>query len=387
MFVQLAVTITRKPALESNDTASQIREAVHKEGFDLCGIAPAITSSGFHQLIDWIDAGYAAGMDYFTNRRDAYQHPSGVLEGAKSIVVMSFPYPSASENLVSAGNGKIARYAWPGDDYHDVIHPKLKRICRFIKSVVPESNCRGVVDTAPIMEREIAELAGLGWRGKNTLLLNKKRGSYFLLACVLVDVELPVDKPHSTDHCGTCTACLDACPTDAFPKPGVLDASRCISYLTIEHRDPIDADLRPKMGDWFFGCDVCQEVCPWNQKPSRSPMVESSDLANLDLRELFQLDEDQFRTRFRKTPLWRTRRRGVLRNAAIVLGNQGAAESLAYLAIGLADEDSLVRGASAWAVGQIGGDDASSILAARGLIETDDGVIVEIQQARIVLGR
>ncbi|KAA1258904.1 Epoxyqueuosine reductase [Rubripirellula obstinata] len=373
--------------MDPNDAASLIREAVYQEGFDLCGIAPAVTSSGYHQLVQWIDAGYAAGMNYFAERRDAYQHPSGVLAGAKSIVVMSFPYPSESENSVSAGHGKIARYAWPGDDYHDVIHPKLKRICRLIKSSFPESNCRGVVDTAPIMEREIAELAGLGWRGKNTLLLNKKRGSYFLLACVLVDIELPADQPHPSDHCGTCTACLDACPTDAFPKPGVLDASRCISYLTIEHRDSIDVELRPKMADWFFGCDVCQEVCPWNRKPSRSPMVKANELATIDLHELFQLDDEQFRERFRKTPLWRTRRRGVLRNAAIVLGNQGSSESLSHLKIGLADEDPLVRGTSAWAIGKIGGDQASSILTTRLSIESDAEVIQEIQQASSALGR
>ncbi len=344
-------------------------------------------SSGYHQLLDWIDAGYAAGMNYFAERLDAYQHPSGVLAGAKSIVVMSFPYPSASENVVVAGHGKIARYAWPGDDYHDVIHPKLKRICRLIKSSFPGSNCRGVVDTAPIMEREIAELAGLGWRGKNTLLLNKKCGSYFLLACVLVDIELPIDQPHATDHCGTCTACLDACPTDAFPKPGVLNASRCISYLTIEHRGPIQTDLRDKMGDWFFGCDICQEVCPWNRKPSRSPKVETKKLPSIELCELFQLNDDQFRERFRKTPLWRTRRRGVLRNAAIVLGNQGSHESIPHLAIGMVDEEALVRGASAWAIGQIGGDQASLILEARLAHEANQEVVREIHQARLSLGR
>ena len=373
--------------MESSKAVSLIRDAVHDEGFDLCGFAAATTSVGFPKLVEWIDAGYAAGMHYFAQRRDAYQHPSGVLAGAKSIVAMTFPYPSASENSVGVGKGKIARYAWPGDDYHDIIHPKLKRLCRQIKQALPESNCRGVVDTAPIMEREIAELAGLGWRGKNTLLLNKQRGSYFLLACILVDVELPADQPHLTDHCGTCTACLDACPTDAFPLPGVLDASRCISYLTIEHRGPIEVSLRSKMEDWFFGCDVCQEVCPWNRKPSRSPMVQSNDLASIDLGELFHLDDDQFRDRFRRTPLWRTRRRGVLRNAAIVLGNQAASESLRPLTVGLSDADPLVRGASAWAIGQIGGKDAASILTARSLIETDKEVIEEIRQASVASGR
>ncbi len=231
------------------------------------------------------------------------------------------------------------------------------------------------------MEREVAELAGLGWRGKNTLLLNKFLGSYFFLACVLTDIELPHDSPHESSHCGTCTACLDACPTDAFPQPGVLDATRCISYLTIEHRASIPMDLREGIGDWLFGCDVCQEVCPWNRKASRDAVRPTKPLDKLNLADLFSLGDDDFRQRFRKTPLWRTRRRGILRNAAIVLGNQADAAGLPALRLGLNDHEPIVRGACAWALGRIGASASIEALQARDAVETDQEVCREIKAA------
>ena len=339
-----------------------IREQAVEEGFQLFGIAPAIQLPGYPSLVDWIESGYAGGMEYFANRQAAYQHPAGVLEGAKSVIVMTLPYAAANHAEVPSGSGRVARYVWTGDDYHDTIHPKLKRICRLLKETLPGSNARGVVDTAPLLEREIASLAGLGWTGKNTLLLNKQHGSYFFLACVLTDQELPHGEPHATSHCGSCTACLDACPTEAFPQPGVLDATRCISYLTIEHREAIPVELRPGIGDWMFGCDVCQEVCPWNRKPARVAQRPSSALDSIELTSLFQISDDEFRARFRKTPLWRTRRRGVLRNAAIVLGNQRCESSVPALVDGLRDKESIVRGASAWALGRIGNDAAIAAL-------------------------
>ena len=194
-----------------------------------------------------------------------------------------------------------------------------------LRDRVPEARVRGVVDTAPLLEREFAQLAGLGWVGKNTLLINRHEGSWFFLAALLTDIELVYDASQETDHCGICRACLDACPTAAFPRPYVLDASRCISYLTIELRDAVPDELRPGIGEWVFGCDICQDVCPWN---SRSPVSQHAeflpvgDRNPIDLIGLFDLDEAAFRERFRHTPLWRPRRRGILRNAAIVLGNR-----------------------------------------------------------------
>ncbi|MGI9473768.1 MAG: tRNA epoxyqueuosine(34) reductase QueG [Rubripirellula sp.] len=351
------------------------------EGFQLFGIAPAISLPGFPKLVKWIESGYAGGMDYLANRQPAYQHPSGVLQGARSIIVLTYPYATADHAAPEQGRGKVARYVWSGDDYHDTIHPKLKRLCRDLQEALPESNARGVVDTAPLLEREVASLAGLGWTGKNTLLLNKEHGSYFFLACVLTDQELPYDNPHSTSHCGTCTACLDACPTDAFPQPGVLDATRCISYLTIEHRDPIPIELRDGIGDWLFGCDVCQEVCPWNRKPSRTASKPTTPLDAIELTALFTLNDDDFRQQFRKTPLWRTRRRGILRNAAIVLGNQRSVSSVTALVVGLNDTESIVRGASAWALGRIGSKAAITALQRRRTCESEEDVRQEIDLA------
>ena len=372
-----------------------LRQAATDAGFSQFGITPAVPITGYSDLVDWIDSGYAGEMGYFANRQQAYKHPDGVLEGTKSIIALAYPYDAAEAAPCVNGMGRIAKYLWSGVDYHDIIHPKLKQLCKIITQQSPESKARGVVDTAPLMEREIAQQAGLGWQGKNTLLLNKHQGSYFFLACILCNTELPCDETHQTQHCGTCRACLDACPTDAFPSPGVLDASRCISYLTIEHRSPIPASLREGIGHWLFGCDICQEVCPWNRKPTRNAnrqheqAVHKAEVAEanplrfdqLDLDSLFDLNDEQFRQRFRKTPLWRARRRGVLRNAAIVLGNQKHRSSVPALRRGLEDSEALVRGAAAWALGCIGDESAGPKLASCLDREQDPQVADEIALA------
>ena len=352
----------------TNSLPEPTLEAIKAAGFVLLGIAPAVSTSGYDRLLEWIELGYAGDMDYIAKRKDAYRHPNGVLNGVKSIVCMALPYRSDMMHPVDARNateiesgkprGRLARYVWSGEDYHDVIHHRLKPVKRALSDDFPGANVRIVVDTAPLLEREFASLAGLGWQGKNTLLLNKTWGSYFFLASLLIDVDLEAATPFSSDHCGTCTACLDACPTDAFVEAGVLDARKCISYLTIEHRDAIPYELREGIGDWMFGCDVCQEVCPWNHKRSRHELPTddfSGSWDSLDLCELFELDDHAFRKQFRKTPLWRSRRRGILRNAAIVLGNFDGPWSLEIanaLTIGLTDDEAVVRGTSAWAIGR-----------------------------------
>jgi epoxyqueuosine reductase len=246
---------------------------------------------------------------------------------------------------------------------------------------------RGVVDTAPLLEREFGQLAGLGWVGKNTMLLDRRFGSWFFLAAVLLDCELDYDAPAEVDHCGTCTACLDACPTGAFPRPYVLDATRCISYLTIELRSAIEPGLRPALGAWLFGCDMCQDVCPWNRKAASdlATFVPRPDLDPVSLAPLFFLDDDAFRERFRRTPLWRARRRGLLRNAAIVLGNRPTSDALPALARGLRDVEPLVRGASAWALGRLRSADGAAELQRRLSEETDAGVQAEIREALRVM--
>ncbi|MEM9827059.1 MAG: QueG-associated DUF1730 domain-containing protein [Planctomycetota bacterium] len=379
-------------------------------GFECLGITPAVDSGGFSNLLDWLDAGYAGSMDYLASRKDAYRHPRGVLPQARYLIALAKPYHASDHHPVGRGHGKIARYVWQGADYHDVIHRDLKPVCRRLNELHNPHRFRAVVDTAPLMEREVAELAGLGWRGKNTLLLNRTWGSYFFLAVILTDAEIRLDFPHcdpndsepgdsepgdrelgnpTHSYCGTCTACLDACPTDAFVQANVLDARKCISYLTIEHDGWIDPGLREGMGDWLFGCDVCQQVCPWNRKRGRREQIETAGhrLTSLSPRELLQLDEAEFRERFRKTPLWRTRRRGMLRNAAIVLGNIGTRDDLPYLRQGLQDSEALVRGACAWAMARIDPIASPEILKLRLSMEADADVRHEIEQALRVCRR
>jgi epoxyqueuosine reductase len=350
-------------------------------GFQLCGICRAVQPTGFARLTEWLERGYAGQMDYLAARHDAYRHPSHVLEGVRSLVMLGLPYATAPPAAAGPGQARISRYAWGDGDYHDVIHDKLKSLIAVLRQRVPHAKVRGVVDTAPLLEREFAQLAGLGWIGKNTLLLHKPMGSYYFLAALLTDQELIADEPFTAEHCGTCRACLDACPTAAFPEPYVLDASRCISYLTIELRDHIPRELRPGIGDWLFGCDVCQDVCPWNHRtsPTAEPAFQPAEDGNpVDLLALFDLDDDAFRARFRHTPLWRARRRGVLRNAAIVLGNQRSASAVPALTRGLNDPEPLIRAACAWALQQIDGEAAHSALMHRLAIEEDPAVRTEL---------
>ena len=358
-------------------------------GFHLCGVAPAVTPQGAHRLVEWVEAGYAAGMNYFADRLEAYADPGRVLAGVRSIVVLAYPYRTAEPLLPAAHEGRIARYAWGSSDYHDLIHPRLKQLKETIRAACPDAEARGVVDTAPLMEREFAQLAGLGWAGKNSLLLNKQRGSYFFLACLLTTLDLPLSEPHAIAHCGTCTRCLDACPTDAFAAPGVVDSRRCISYLTIEHRGAIPRELRPGIGNWLCGCAVCQEVCPRNTRAGRRNTAETTASSPqfwprtghnpVDLIELLTLDEERFRERFRHTPLWRPRRRGILRNAAICLGNAREPRAAAPLVQLLGDPEPLIRGAAAWALAQIGGQEAA--LRQRLQVEDDAEVREELEAA------
>lgn len=353
---------------------ARLKGLAQELGFPLTGVCPAVAAPGASRLREWLARGYAGQMHYLAARLEAYEHPRHVLEGVRSVLMLGLPYSGAAAEPCGNGQGRVARYAWGSVDYHDLIRERLHQLADDLRSCVPAARTRGVVDTAPLLEREFAQLAGLGWIGKNTLLLNRARGSYFLLAALLTDVELEYDAVDAADHCGTCTACLDACPTQAFPQPYVLDASRCISYLTIEHRESIAPELRSHIGDWLFGCDVCQEVCPWNRFASATPEPAFAPLAELnpaELNSLFWLTDDEFRTRYRRTPLWRPGRRGLLRNAALALGNGGASESTEALSRGLGDAEPLVREACAWALGRVGGPAARDALERRQRFEDD----------------
>jgi epoxyqueuosine reductase len=235
-----------------------------------------------------------------------------------------------------------------------------------------------------MLERDFARAAGLGWFGKNTMLINKRQGSWIFLAGLLTDLELEPDAPHETSHCGTCTRCLDACPTDAFPQPYVLDSRKCIAYLTIELKGPIPHELRAGMGDWLFGCDICQDVCPWNHKSPRKndpAFVPRGDLNPADLDRLLRLDEVGFRTAFGESALSRPGRAGLLRNAAIVLGNQRDRRAVPALERALNESEPVVRGAAAWALGQIGDASALAALKSRLCVEDNATVQTEINQA------
>lgn len=370
--------------MTADQLTTALKEEAHRLGFDLAGVCPAVEPPGVSKFREWLQAGYAGEMQYLADRADAYTDPNSVLDGARSILMLAMNYHTTEPKPAEPGSGLISRYAWGAEDYHDVIHAKLKQLASWLRGRVPKATARGVVDTAPLLEREFAQLAGLGWIGKNTLLLNRAHGSWFFLAALLTDQELAYDKPHEADHCGTCSACIDACPTDAFPQPYVLDATRCISYLTIELRGVIPVELRDGIGDWLFGCDICEDVCPWNNHAPSTNEAAFEPQANEDptpLAELFDLTDDEFRARFGKTPLWRSKRRGILRNAAIVLGNQRHSASLPALGRGLQDDDPLVRCTCAWALGRIQSHASEDLLRRCLEHEMDDTVRKEIQDA------
>ncbi len=333
-----------------------LKSTAERLGFDLAGACPAVTSPGLDGFRQWLAAGYAGQMEYFARRAEAYEHPRHVLDGVRSLLVLAKNYRTQSPQPPGPGQGSISRYAW-GTDYHDTIRRRLDELCDFHRQLVPEAKVRGVIDTAPLLERPFAQLAGLGWVGKNTLLLNQRLGSWFFLAVLLTSETLEYDEPATANHCGTCRACLDACPTGALVAPYRLDARNCISYLTVELREPIPPPLRALQGQWLLGCDICQEVCPWNHREvaSDEPSFQPLPGANpIELADLLGLDEAAFRRRFRHTPFSRPKRGAVLRSAAIALGNRPHPAARPALLRGLDDPDPMVRDACAWALQQYG---------------------------------
>ena len=326
-----------------------LKTAAERLGFEMAGACPAVTPPGLEGFRQWLAAGYAGRMEYFARRAEAYEHPRQVLDGVRSLLVLVKNYRTQPPVPPRPGQGSISRYGW-GTDYHDTIRRSLDQLCDFHRQLVPEAKVRGVVDTAPLLERPFAQLAGLGWIGKNTLLLNERLGSWFFLAVLLTSETLEYDRPTTANHCGTCRACLDACPTGALVAPYRLDARKCISYLTVELRESIPEAIRPLQGQWLLGCDICQEVCPWNHREvsSDEPAFQPLPGANpIELAELLSLDEAAFRRRFRHTPLSRPKRGAVLRSAAIALGNRPDPAARPALERGLNDPDPMVREACA----------------------------------------
>lgn len=307
-----------------------IKDRTHALGFDLVGVTPFAPSHFGVFYEAWLDQGYAGEMAYLA-RPDAVakrRDPRLIMPQARSIVVVGLNYYQGSLPLHDAQKklGRVARYAW-GDDYHDLMWARLDQLTAFIEDQVGHRvSRRRYVDTGPLLERELAVRAGLGWFGKNTMLINPKLGSWLLLGELLLDLELAYDPPFRTDHCGTCTRCIEACPTGCILPDRILDASRCISYLTIELKsEEMPDELHRSVGDWIFGCDVCQQVCPWNRfaRPTDEPAFQPRPgMPALELDELLALDDEAFRRRFQGSPIKRAQRRGLQRNAAVALANQ-----------------------------------------------------------------
>jgi epoxyqueuosine reductase len=357
-------------SLSRQDLSDRLKAEALRLGFDDMGIAPAVTVPGYPDFLRWLDAGHDAGMAYLRRQEPSRSHPDSLLEGVRSIVMVSVVYGSkeAAQGMESphSTQGKVARYAL-GADYHRVLWDKLGSLLDWLRSELPEARGRAVVDTAPLLERDYARLAGLGWIGKNTMLISRRLGSFTFLGALLTDVELAYDTPHQANHCGTCTRCLEACPTDAFAGPYQLDARRCISYWTIEHRGMLaDADAELLDG-WVFGCDICQDVCPWNRKAAagRSGEFEArSEWVDPDLIDWLDREPAAWRAMLKGTSLSRTKRVGLLRNAALVLGTRRRVEAVGPLTARLDDpvEDPIVRASAAWALGRIAGDAAMAAL-------------------------
>ncbi|MBI3911490.1 MAG: tRNA epoxyqueuosine(34) reductase QueG [Armatimonadetes bacterium] len=368
------------------DLKAALRERAYSLGFELFGVAAATPAETRAAYEEWLAAGYAGEMAYLGRDPARRADPRRAWPDTAAILVVGLNYRPVEEESQARSDptrGRFARYAL-GDDYHEVLATRLRALLATARELGgPEVEGRVYVDTGPLLERDLAARAGLGWFGKNTMLLNRRYGSYFFLGALLLNVPLTPDGPVSA-HCGTCTRCLNACPTGAFVAPYVLDARRCISYLTIELKGPIPRPLRPLVGNWVFGCDICQEVCPWNRKapPGDEPAFSARQgLPAPELVALLALTPEAFRERFRRSPVKRARRRGLLRNVCVALGNSGDRAVVPHLARALHDEEALVRGHAAWALGRLGGEEAAVVLHAALATEEDPWVREEIEAA------
>ena len=348
------VTAVASPPEQRLETL--IKAQAYGLGFDLAGITTLGPATTVPEFDDWLARGYAGEMSYLPRNADKRRDSRLPFEGATTAIVVAMNYGGTEPP------GPVARYA-RGDDYHDIMLDRLAQLHRWIEERVGRRVMgKPYVDTGPLLERDLARRAGLGWFGKNTMLINPRAGSFFFLGSLLVDLALEADPPFATDHCGTCRRCLDACPTGALTEPHVLDATRCVAYLTIELKGAIPTELRPGIGELVYGCDICQEVCPWNvrfARENRVPEFTPRDfLTNKNARELSQdllaMSPEEFSAAFKGSPMKRAKLRGLKRNAAVVLGNVGTADDADVLTRALDDEEPLVREHARWALDRPG---------------------------------
>ncbi len=358
-------------------------------GFNLVGITPAEPSPYLDSYFRWVEAGMQGIMGYMArpDRQARRRDLNVILPGVRSLIVVGLDYASAAvpdELLNDPSRGRIAAYAW-GLDYHDILTPRLEALAEWLQAEnVQKISHRVYVDTGALLERSHAHQAGLGFTGKNTMLIHPLRGSTFFLGEILTTLEFDTyDSPGRETYCGSCTRCLNACPTKAFPRPHVLDARRCISYLTIEHKGDIDPTLRPLMGNWVYGCDVCQDVCPFQRftSPTQEAAFYPPDLNHIapKLVDLLALDDTAFHQRYYGTPIYRIKCKRLVRNACIAAANWGSEDAVLPLQALLSDPSPLIRSHAAWALYQIMGEDARRILQDTLLRETDVHVREEIQ--------
>jgi len=332
----------------------ELVDFARESGFDSCRVAACSAPAHAKEFDDWQKEGAHGEMTYMARSAEKRRDPQKILPGAKSIIVLALNYfKETGERISETGEkGRIARYAW-GDDYHDVIDAKLRKIDKFLREFGGSQKC--YVDTGPILERDYAAQAGIGWHGKSTMLIDQKLGTWFFLAEILTTLELPADEP-VRDRCGTCERCIKACPTGAITAPHKLDARRCISYLTIELKTSIPLELRPLIGDRIFGCDDCLYACPWNRfakVSNEAAFAARRSTTDFSLRDYLALDETQFRNLFRNSPIKRIKRRGFLRNVCVALGNVGTREDLPALRRAASDSEPLIAEHAAWAIERI----------------------------------
>jgi epoxyqueuosine reductase len=349
--------------LQSNEITGAVRQAATEAGFDLVGIAPVEDAPELEYFPRWIAEGHAGEMKYLEARDEQGRLKRASLAHAapwaRSVVVCAINYNTTqpySTEVTERGRGWISRYAWGRQDYHESVMPRLRQVEAALRKASGAEGLitRAYVDTGPIVERVAAKYAGIGWIGKNTCMINQKLGSWFFLGVILTSLELEPGLP-APDRCGSCTRCIDACPTDAFIAPYQLDSNRCIAYLTIEKRGalPEDDELRSGMGRQVFGCDICQDVCPWNRKAPATNAAEFQplpELVNPALDWLAEISAEEFRRTFLGSPLRRAKRAGLRRNAVIAMGNSGDRKFVPLLDKLSADEDEVVAESAAWAV-------------------------------------
>lgn len=363
--------------------SKSIKEKALEIGFDLVGISSVGSFPENQFYKEWLARGFAGEMKYMEKEPEKRENVRGVLPEAKSVISCGLNYNTDYPYSIRENNwrkGWISRYAW-GDDYHKVIKDKLLLLLEFIKRISPEeTKARIYADTGPVLDRVYGKYSGMGWFGKNTCIINQKIGSWIFIGEIVTNLELECDNP-VTDRCGTCTRCIDSCPTGAILEPYVLDSRLCISYLTIELQEKIPVELRDRIGNNVFGCDICQDVCPWNRKArtTNEPSFQPRDgLYNPELSSLVKLSDEDFRRIFKRNPVKRARRKGFLKNILVVMGNSGSKEFIPDIKESLNDEDPIVRAHAAWALSKLEGENSYKTLSDRLDIESDSMVREEI---------